>query len=83
MRQAGPVIEDSGVAEGVRRLGPMPPLPEVAREQGSGAAAATLGIDPGTGASRMGTGRSSWRVREAPLRALLHQSHNGATLKPR
>ena len=40
-------------------------LHELVREKGNGGAASALGINPRTVASRMKTGRLSWRVREA------------------
>ena len=65
MRQAEPVIEESGSVEDVHHLRLMALLHELVREKGNRGAASALGIDPRTVASCTKTGRLSWRVREA------------------
>ena len=65
MRQAEPVIEESGSVEDVHHLRLMALLHELVREKGNRGAAFALGIDPRTVASCTKTGRLSWRVREA------------------
>ena len=70
MRQAGPIIKESGSVEDLHHLRLMALLHELVREKGNRGAASALGIDHRTVASCMKTGRLSWRVREALERGL-------------
>ena len=70
MRQAGPIIKESGSVEDLHHLRLMALLHELVREKGNRGAASVLGIDHRTVASCMKTGRLSWRVREALERGL-------------
>ena len=70
MRQAGPIIKESGSVEDLHYLRLMALLHELVREKGNRGAASVLGIDHRTVASCMKTGRLSWRVREALERGL-------------
>ena len=70
MRQAGPIVKESGSVEDLHHLRLMALLHELVREKGNRGAASALGIDHRTVASCMKTGRLSWRVREALERGL-------------
>ena len=70
MRQAGPIVKESGSVEDLHHLRLMALLHELVREKGNRGAASVLGIDHRTVASCMKTGRLSWRVREALERGL-------------
>ena len=70
MRQAGPIVKESGSVEDLHHLRLMALLHELVRGKGNRGAASALGIDHRTVASCMKTGRLSWRVREALERGL-------------